>query len=376
MPARAGWCCATPMAARCRTRSRRIVRAVAKIVPGRRISASTPMTTPSRRLPIRWPRCCAGARQIQGTLNGIGERCGNANLVSIIPTLVLKEPLSPSGSRPASDADRLQTLTHVSPRLRRAAEPRRRTARRPMSARAPSPPRPASTPPPSSRSRRPTSMCRRRRVGNRRRVLVSDQAGKSNLIAELEAHRHRCRAGTTRGSTRCCARSRSARRKAMPMTAPTPRFELLARRMLRQRAALFRRRELPGDGRAAPQCPGRARDRLGGGREGGGRRRAASCRSGEGNGPINALDVALRKDLGNYQRLDRRSRARRLQGPHPQRRHGRHHPRADRKPRRQRRPLVHRRRVAQHRRCIASRRSRTRSPGSFSRRMRSSEYAH
>jgi 2-isopropylmalate synthase len=32
----------------------------------------------------------AGARQIQGTLNGIGERCGNANLVSLIPTLMLK----------------------------------------------------------------------------------------------------------------------------------------------------------------------------------------------------------------------------------------------------------------------------------------------
>ncbi|TGR36505.1 hypothetical protein EN841_34790, partial [Mesorhizobium sp. M8A.F.Ca.ET.198.01.1.1] len=29
-------------------------------------------------------------RQIQGTLNGIGERCGNANLISIIPTLSLK----------------------------------------------------------------------------------------------------------------------------------------------------------------------------------------------------------------------------------------------------------------------------------------------
>mgnify|MGYP000612475887 CR=1 FL=1 len=33
----------------------------------------------------------AGARQIQGTLNGLGERCGNANLVTIIPTLVLKK---------------------------------------------------------------------------------------------------------------------------------------------------------------------------------------------------------------------------------------------------------------------------------------------
>jgi 2-isopropylmalate synthase len=34
----------------------------------------------------------AGCRQIQGTLNGLGERCGNANLTTIIPTLLLKEP--------------------------------------------------------------------------------------------------------------------------------------------------------------------------------------------------------------------------------------------------------------------------------------------
>ncbi|MEL6977087.1 MAG: citramalate synthase [Pseudomonadota bacterium] len=33
----------------------------------------------------------AGARQIQGTLNGLGERCGNANLISLIPTLMLKQ---------------------------------------------------------------------------------------------------------------------------------------------------------------------------------------------------------------------------------------------------------------------------------------------
>jgi 2-isopropylmalate synthase len=34
----------------------------------------------------------AGVRQVQGTLNGLGERCGNANLVSLIPTLLLKQP--------------------------------------------------------------------------------------------------------------------------------------------------------------------------------------------------------------------------------------------------------------------------------------------
>lgn len=38
----------------------------------------------------------AGARQIQGTLNGLGERCGNANLTTLIPTLLLKEPYASS----------------------------------------------------------------------------------------------------------------------------------------------------------------------------------------------------------------------------------------------------------------------------------------
>jgi len=32
----------------------------------------------------------AGVRQVQGTINGLGERCGNANLISIIPILALK----------------------------------------------------------------------------------------------------------------------------------------------------------------------------------------------------------------------------------------------------------------------------------------------
>ena len=36
----------------------------------------------------------AGVRQVQGTINGLGERCGNANLMSLIPTLYLKKNFS------------------------------------------------------------------------------------------------------------------------------------------------------------------------------------------------------------------------------------------------------------------------------------------
>lgn len=55
----------------------------------------------------------AGARQIQGTLNGLGERCGNANLTTLIPTLLLKEPYASrfdTGVTPAA----LAGLTRIS----------------------------------------------------------------------------------------------------------------------------------------------------------------------------------------------------------------------------------------------------------------------
>ena len=55
----------------------------------------------------------AGVRQIQGTLNGLGERCGNADLVSIIPTLKLKADFADRFEIGVSD-ERLATLTRVS----------------------------------------------------------------------------------------------------------------------------------------------------------------------------------------------------------------------------------------------------------------------
>lgn len=55
----------------------------------------------------------AGARQVQGTLNGLGERCGNANLTSLIPTLLLKEPYA-SQFEIGVTMDGLGTLTRTS----------------------------------------------------------------------------------------------------------------------------------------------------------------------------------------------------------------------------------------------------------------------
>lgn len=55
----------------------------------------------------------AGARQVQGTLNGLGERCGNANLITLIPTLLLKEPYS-SLYETGVESNQLGSLTGIS----------------------------------------------------------------------------------------------------------------------------------------------------------------------------------------------------------------------------------------------------------------------
>ena len=115
-PARAGWCCATPTAARCRTRSRRSSREVAKHVPGTHLGIHTHNDTENA-VANTLAAVRAGARQIQGTLNGLGERCGNANLVSIIPTLLLKSRVR----RPLRDAGDAGAAAHADARQPRCS---------------------------------------------------------------------------------------------------------------------------------------------------------------------------------------------------------------------------------------------------------------
>ncbi len=121
----------------------------------------------------------AGARMVQGTLNGLGERCGNANLTSLIPTLMLK-----LGYRTGVNEEGLRRLTDVSrvldERLSRIPNPHAayvganaftHKAGLHVAAMA----RDSST----YEHMSPTL------VGNRRRVVVSNQAGRSNLVNRL-----------------------------------------------------------------------------------------------------------------------------------------------------------------------------------------------
>ncbi len=85
-----------------------IVREAAKTVPGDHLGVHCHNDT-GNAVANSLAAVRAGVRQVQGTLNGLGERCGNANLISVIPTLILK-----MGYTTGIGPDDLKRLTHVS----------------------------------------------------------------------------------------------------------------------------------------------------------------------------------------------------------------------------------------------------------------------
>ena len=70
-----------------------IVSKVTKVIPGKNLGIHAHNDTENA-VANSLTAIQAGVRQVQGTINGLGERCGNANLMSIIPTLSLKKSFS------------------------------------------------------------------------------------------------------------------------------------------------------------------------------------------------------------------------------------------------------------------------------------------
>src|SRR5262250_1883538 len=126
----------------------------------------------------------AGARQIQGTLNGLGERCGNANLVSLIGNLKLKPEYSGSFEIGVTD-DKLVHLTRVSRSfdeiLNRAGNRHAPYVGESAFATKAGIHASAIMKEPATYEHVPPGA-----VGNKRKLLVSDQAGRSNVLSELE----------------------------------------------------------------------------------------------------------------------------------------------------------------------------------------------
>ena len=246
----------------------------------------------------------AGARQVQGTLGGLGERCGNADLVTLIPTLLLKEPYA-SRFATGVPAEALEGLTRVS----RAVDdvlnrvPRRAAPYVGASAFAHKAGLHASAilKDPATYEHVPPE-----RVGNARIVPMSNQAGRSNLVRRLaEAGLEVARDDPALPRILETVKAREAEGYSYDTAQAS--FELLARAELgrlprpfeveRYRVTVERRRDAAG--RVASHSEAVVAVRIG-------RERVMSVsesvdEAGADRGPVNALAQALVKDLGPYQ---------------------------------------------------------------------------
>ena len=231
----------------------------------------------------------AGARQVQGTLNGLGERCGNANLVSILPSLVLKMDFETG-----VQATDLTRLTHISrmldERLNRA--PDRGAPYVGESAFAHKGGLHVSA---VEKDPRCYEHVAPELIGNRRHIVVSDQAGRSNILARFRDMGIDIDATDPKVS-QLVDTVKSREFDGYAYDGAEASFELLAHRALNGvpeyfRCASFRviddRRW---DDRGALTVLSEATVKLDVGDE-------MYMTVAEGNGPVNALDKCLRKVL-------------------------------------------------------------------------------
>jgi 2-isopropylmalate synthase len=240
----------------------------------------------------------AGARQIQGTLNGLGERCGNANLVSIIPTLLLKGDYADRFEIGVTreKLGHLAKISHTFDELLNRA-PNRHAPYVGASAFATKAGIHASA---VMKDPRTYEHVPPETVGNTRKVLVSDQAGKSNIISELE----RLGVSIDRNDPRLSHLLDEVKEKealGYAYEGADASFLLLAKRVLGQlphyfdveRFSVNVERRFNAKGAVVAVSEAIVKVRIDG---------ETLISAAEGNGPVNALDLALRKDLGRFQK--------------------------------------------------------------------------
>jgi 2-isopropylmalate synthase len=232
----------------------------------------------------------AGATQVQGTMNGIGERTGNANLVSVIGALQLgvgREVLAPERL-----ARLTQTAHYVDELLNRAPD-----ARQPFVGRNAFAHKGGLHIAGVRAEPRTFEIAEPALVGNRRELLVSELAGRATVAEKAQA------AGVVlddAGAVRVIERVKALEHAGYQFEAADASFELLLRQEAGEYKPLFRLESWRTivEQRADGQVDCEATIKIWVQPEGA----AAPVRyvqTAEGNGPVNALDAALRLAIGS-----------------------------------------------------------------------------
>ena len=265
-----------------------IVAEVAKAVPGSHLGIHCHNDT-GNAIANSLAAIRAGARQVQGTINGLGERCGNADLMAIIPSLVLKMGIGCGVTRA-----KLGHLTAVSrmldERLNRAADPHRAYVGAAAFAHKGGLHVSAVQKDPATYEHIDPAA-----VGNQRHILVSDQAGRSNILArfaeigvEIDPKHPKVQ--------RLVEEVKDREYQGYAFDSAEASFELLARRLIHgvpeffsiERWRVMDERRFNARGTLVVESEATATLKIGG---------QACHEVAVGNGPVNALDTAIRKAL-------------------------------------------------------------------------------
>ena len=229
-----------------------------------------------------------GVGQVQGTMNGFGERCGNANLVSIVPSLVLKLGFD---CIPAPNLGELRDLSRFAAEL---------ANRKPWS----SQPYVGDSAFAHKGGMHVSAVLKHpetyehvdpESVGNRRRVLVSELAGKSNILWKAREYGIDLDHDTP-DSRRILEQLKALEDQGFQFEGAEASFELLMERALGRHRPYFALEAYrviveEQNSEREPVAEATVRVRVKGILE----HTAAS-----GNGPVNALDHALRKALEEF----------------------------------------------------------------------------
>jgi 2-isopropylmalate synthase len=240
----------------------------------------------------------AGARQIQGTINGIGERCGNANLISLIPTLMLK-----MGYKTGVSTAKLKQLTKLS-RLVDDRLNRESNSHAPYVGASAFAHKGGLHVSAMNKDARSYEHVDPAMIGNQRLILVSDKAGRANVLNRLKQMGIKVADDDTRIAD--LVREVKAREAAgYAYEDAEASFELMARRVLGsvpdfyklQTFRVLDERRINAKGMQITMSEATVKLELDG---------SLHMSVAEGNGPVNALDAALRKLLlPHYTQLSR-----------------------------------------------------------------------
>ena len=161
----------------------KIVREVSKIIPGKNLGIHAHNDT-GNAVANSLAAILSGARQIQGTINGLGERCGNANLMSIIPTIHLKENFSKDFVTNIKSSN-INKLTQCS-RLLDEILNRKPNQHLPYVGAAAFSHKGGLHVSAVQKNPKTYEHITPEDVGNVRNIVISDQSGKSNIISRLK----------------------------------------------------------------------------------------------------------------------------------------------------------------------------------------------